>query len=380
MRLAPCVVSLTLLSFPLLFAQSTVHHVSTSVPIQHPAHELAAERVSVPHLETAVPMAAPAANQWNLLKVLPGAVIHDIAFPTNTTGYAAAELGQVWKTTDGGKTWTEVLDLGFPYYFYGVAALSAKKVIVSGFNDTAQTAGVMRWTNDGGKTWSGDVIATPFWQQRVRFVKKLNGVALDLGGDRKGNYAQYTTNGGANAADWNSVVNDPTDGWFGTQFTLLGNLHVYASGINFCKSPNAGAQWSCVRSVDSVFDGPAFFLNDKRGWVGGGEISPNVEGWVHVTKDGGKTWTGRTLDGPWPIREVLFLNSKIGWAAGGNLYTGVGGIFFSNDGGLTWNVDVNTGAEMSSCAARHVKPNVVVWCAGFDSSFNGVVYQTTVTP
>jgi photosystem II stability/assembly factor-like uncharacterized protein len=126
--------------------------------------------------------------------------------------------------------------------------------------------------------------------------------------------------------------------------------------------------------VDSVFDGPVFFVNDTNGWVGGGEISPAVEGWVHRTNNGGSTWSGRTLDSPWPIREIRFLTPKMGWAAGGNIYTGVGGIYFSRDGGKTWSLDVDTGAEMDACDSRTSGIHVQVWCAGYNSSFNGVVY------
>ena len=79
-----------------------------------------------------------------------------------------------------------------------------------------------------------------------------------------------------------------------------------------------------------------------------------------------------------PIRELLFLNKKTGWAAGGNIYSGVGGIYFSNDGGNTWSLDVNTGAEMDACAEKTVKPGYQVWCAGYDDSFNGYIYTTHV--
>ena len=136
-----------------------------------------------------------------------------------------------------------------------------------------------------------------------------------------------------------------------------------------------GVRWSCGPSVDSVFDGPVLFQGDTFGWVGGGEISPNVEGWVHVTTNGGKTWSARTLDGPWPIRQFVFLNTKMGWAAGGNLYTGVGGIYYTSDGGQTWSLDVNTGAEMDACDKRTLKVGHQVWCAGYNGSLTGVIYS-----
>jgi photosystem II stability/assembly factor-like uncharacterized protein len=363
-----------------LDAQDSVplaHHVSGNVPVQASAsgRALSAERPLVPPVAAAKPLPeSPAAHNWQLQATLKGAVIHDLSFASPTIGYAAAELGQVWKTTDGGTAWNEILNLGFPYYFYGVSALTANDVVVSGFNDSTGS-GLIRWSHDGGQTWSTDIIVSTTWGQRVRFPNSNNGLLLDLFGNSSGNLAQYTTDGGAAATDWTTVVDNTDGGWFGLQFSLLPNLHARASGINFCISPIGGAKWKCGPSVDSVFDGPVFFLNDRYGWVGGGEISPKVEGWVHVTTDGGKTWSARTLDGPWPIRELLFLNAKGGWAAGGNLYTGVGGIYFTNNGGQTWSVDVTTNAEMDACDKQPASPGVRVWCAGYDSSFNGVIYS-----
>lgn len=357
---------------------STTHHVAARIPVTSGSQELSAERPFVPPVETAKPSTGTPGNTWTLLANIPGAVIHDISFSSATTGYAAAEGGQVWKTTNGGKNWTEVLNAGFPYYFYGVNAVTAKDIVVSGFYDSSTFYGLIRWSHDGGKTWGNDVVVTNTgWSQRVRFQKKKNGLILDLINGAT-NTSQYTSNGGATAGDWTSVVDDPSGAWFGLQFSFLKNLHARASGIDFCTSMNGGAKWSCGPSVDSVFDGETFFLNEKLGWVAAGEISPNVEGWVHVTTDGGKTWSGRTLDSPWPIRQLLFLNAKTGWAAGGNIYTGVGGIYFSADGGNTWSLDVSTGSEMDACDSKPTKPGFQVWCAGYDSSFNGHIYTTHV--
>lgn len=59
-----------------------------------------------------------------------------------------------------------------------------------------------------------------------------------------------------------------------------------------------------------------------------------------------------------------------GWAVGGDAFGGVGGIYFSSDGGANWSLDVDTGAEMSSCS----KADLMVYCAGYDNAFNGYIY------
>jgi photosystem II stability/assembly factor-like uncharacterized protein len=333
---------------------------------------LSAERPMIAADPAAQPSSTPS-NSWKLLATLPGTIIHDMVFVNATVGYAAAEGGQVWKTTNAGKSWKMVLNLGYPYYFYGVA-VSGKNIAVTGFIDTVgNQSGVLRWSADGGATWGADVVLTTngAWLQRVRFANAKKGLILDLADGT----AEFTVDGGTTATDWKTVTNNPDGGWFGLQFSLLPNLHARASGVNFCTSGNGGARWSCGPSVDSVFDGPVLFQNDQLGWVGGGEISPSVEGWVHITTNGGKTWSARTLDGPWPIRQFVFTSTKTGWAAGGNLYTNVGGIYLTTDGGETWSVDADTGAEMDACDAKPLKTGHQVWCAGYDGSLNGVSYS-----
>jgi photosystem II stability/assembly factor-like uncharacterized protein len=359
---------------------SSVQHVAGVTPVQAPRRAFSVISPVTPAHSISQPSAtdsATSSHTWQLLATLPQAIIHDISFVTAQVGFAAGEHGQVWKTTDGGNVWAQVLRADFNDYFYGVDAVTAKDIVVSGFYDsTTTTQGVMRWSHDGGVTWTPDLSfgATPL--QRVRIVKGQDGVIMKQGGGNSPTYAAYTTSGGSTVSAWNEVVNNSDGGWFDQQFSLLPNLHARASGINFCSSLTGGSQWSCHPSVDSVFDGPVFFLGDSRGWVGGGEISPNVEGWLHVTTNGGKTWSARTLDGPWPIRSILFLNQTTGWAAGGNFWTGVGGIYFSTDGGMTWSVDATTGAEMGACAQHPVSSMHRVWCAGF--SGNPTVYSTVI--
>src|ERR1700733_1187799 len=110
-KLLPAALLFVFASFAL--AQST-QHVSARVPVQGNSRDIGADRAALTPSASAKAQVSPATNPWKLQATLTGAVIHDISFPTPKIGYAAAELGQVWKTTNGGTSWTEILNLGFP--------------------------------------------------------------------------------------------------------------------------------------------------------------------------------------------------------------------------------------------------------------------------
>jgi photosystem II stability/assembly factor-like uncharacterized protein len=359
-------------------AESTTRFVASRVPITGASAEVAAVRLSVPAHAIAPPPLRPA-NSWTKLATLPNATVHDVAFESATVGYAAAELGQVWKTTDGGNGWTEILNRGYPYYYYGIA-VSGQMVTASGFDDSNSEA-ILTESKAGGKTWSADVVlSTNAWAGRVRFQNRLkDGLAMSGEGLASPNAAWWRVKPGK----WAQVTPDPNGGWFGYQFTLLKDQSAYASGITFCKSVDTGATWTCGPPADSVFDGPTQFVSDAIGWTGGGEISPNVEGWLHRTTDGGTSWSGRVLNSPWPIRQIEFLDKKIGWAAGGDIYSAVGGIYFSSDGGKTWTEDISTGDEVDACDHHSLgNGQTQVWCIGMaynGQSFSSNVYSTVVT-
>jgi hypothetical protein len=81
----------------------------------------------------------------------------------------------------------------------------------------------------------------------------------------------------------------------------------------------------------------------------------------------------------YPIRIVQFFDSNVGIAAGGNIYSSAGGIWSTTDSGTTWNLDINTGAEMSAIDYKPVSADSTdVWCVGFLPNFNGVFYKRRI--
>jgi photosystem II stability/assembly factor-like uncharacterized protein len=315
---------------------------------------------------------ADSSHSWKEVATLSStAVIHDLSFVNAQVGYAAGEHGLIWRTANSGTQWSVALSSGYNDYWYGVQALNANDLVITGFYlDLSVYRAILRWSHDGGSTWSDEVVLNQSdYANRVYFRSNVEGLVMGQANPSFEVHAFVSTSGGALTTDWSTLTIDPDQGWFGSQFSALPNGHVRASGVKYCESANTGASWTCIPSVDAVFDGETFFLDDNIGWVAAGSVYPQDEGWVHRTVDGGKTWSDRTLDAPWPIRQLLFVDAQHGWAAGG--VGNAGGIYFSADGGQTWSLDVDSGAEMDACA----NVDFVIFCAGYDASFAGHVYR-----
>jgi photosystem II stability/assembly factor-like uncharacterized protein len=323
------------------------------------------------------PDGAPAAVDragWVLQATLPK-VLMGVSFCDPQNGFIATELGGVYRTINGGQNWTSVMNLGFPHYWYGVHCFTAQQVVVAGFQNQTG-AGIIRWSDNGGATWTADIVLDPAnWLLNVRFADADHGIAYGYSG-----YVYVTTNGGRAAADWTKIPADPTQGWFAGNISFRPDLHACVTGISLCRSTDGGLTWSRRSSADAVFDNGVSFPDDPHGWAGGGQISDPVQGWVNRSTDGGDNWNGRLLHATWPIRVVRFFDNSFGFAAGGTRFGNAGGgIWLTTNAGDTWSLDADTGAEMSAIDARDVSADSTdVWCVGFLPSFNGVVYKKRV--
>ncbi len=311
---------------------------------------------------------------WDLQATFPNVVFIDLSFADDSVGYACAELGIVYRTTNSGASWARIMDLGFPYYWYGVSALSREQAVVSGFNNTEGT-GIYRWTDDGGATWDSIVtLDTANWLSRAHFADSLHGIisAGWVGG------VWRTENGGRNPADWSYVQVEPARAWFEGNFCFRPDGRCWLAGISFCSSTDNGATWNVQHSADPTFDGGVWFSDTLHGWTGGGQISSPVSGWVHRTTDGGVTWSERLIETAEPIRAVLFVNETLGFAVGGNHFTGVGAIYSTVNGGDSWRLDANTGYEMKGIDYQVVGDSIDLWSCGFNNSFTGCIYKTRI--
>lgn len=319
----------------------------------------------------------PNAFNWALKFTASGKVFKDISFANSQVGYIVTELGAVYKTTNGGNNWTSVMNLGFPYYWYGVHALTTDTVVISGFNNQGNIkSGVVRWSYNGGATWSGDInLYIPNgvgWLSRVHFFNRNKGiVSAEFSGGM-----HYTTNGGKDSTGWTYVQVNSDLGWFAGNIDADASGNIFTTGIHFAHSTDFGINWTSGAPADNVFDGGVDFVDNNLllGLTGGGSISPTVTGWLHRTTDGGLTWSARLNNFPYPIRSVKYFSDTLMFAVGGSINQDLGGIYSSTNAGLNWNLDVSTGAEMFSLDFKKISADSIdIWCVGSTGGGSGYI-------
>ena len=274
--------------------------------------------------------------------------------------YAAGEAGVLLKQVDRAPNstafppWSVCLDLSFPHYFYGVYSFDVNHTLLTGFVDGAgQSYGILQETLDGGATWTKDAIIdrAQWGGGPIEFADAQNGLMPST----SGSVMWRTTTGGRTADAWHEVTPEAGQ-WHSGDFVYGANGIAAIAGSSHCNSTDYGASWACSSSEDgSGMDGGLACAGvpgtpGVACLTGGGEISAPLAGWVHTSRDGGRSWgAARALSAAWPIRSVVALEGGLMLAAGGDFFSNAGGIYVSRDGGVSWAMDVVLGQEVKAC-------------------------------
>lgn len=231
-------------------------------------------------------------NSWKLIRTDgPGTIVTEtvdneqrrVQFIDERVGFFVTWERQIYKTVDGGETWTETASPTVADQLerlHTIFFLTLTRGWVLGNN-------VYR-TEDGAVTWSR-VGPTPL-------------------GDDTRTEKPVVAEGYPPAV---SFLNEQT-------IVLArkdGDVH---------RSEDGGATWRRVWSVNNYLR-YVYFLNDKAGWIVG------EHGFVGRTTDGGASWEQAKTPTSGPLTSVFFLNDKKGWAVGH-----YGLIIYTTDGGTSW--------------------------------------------
>jgi len=165
----------------------------------------------------------------------------------------------------------------------------------------SNTAGVIFRTTDGGVTWSTMYNAT-YGLNAINFVNATTGYAAGWNSD-----VYKTTDGGSNWASQNTGQGYPVNSIY---FTTVDTGYAVGSNGFIVKTVDGGTTWTPQTSGTSYALNGVFFTNSATGYVVG------ANGWYLKTTDGGATWAAQTLASGANLSAVYFTGANTGYVVG----------------------------------------------------------------
>lgn len=247
------------------------------------------------------------------------------------------------KSTDGGETWTPgTINLGANTSGLGITSISAisdQIAWISAAPDVSDFGGVWK-TTDGGLTWTKQTTAlfnNPIdsYTSFVHFWDASNGVT---GGDTEnGTFEIYTTSNGGN--NWNRVIgaNIPSSlvgemGYVGVT-SVVGNIFWFGTSAGrIFKSIDKGLSWTVTQTPSNNFNLglDRFTFSDANNGL---FMDHNNTTTLYKTTDGGNNWTSITTPGFYKtnIAYIPGTSTVIAGAAANPFSSS-----YSTDNGSTW--------------------------------------------
>lgn len=326
---------------------------------------------------TSTPQGPPVAAGWSNLPngpVRPDGIHHmDVDFINADSGWMVDLDGHLYRTTDGGTTWTNP-NFTSSILMRSVAFITPTHGFVGNLNDLSAPLplNALFETLDGGATLTNissrvtgpaAVGVCGMWaldSTRVFAVGRWSGPAIFL----------KTTDAGAH---WTSVDLAPlATGIVDVYFTdALHGLIVGGNGVG----PTHAEQLTSHTVVLGTVDGGASwqlrfqstqsgnwawkisFPNDSVGYVA--EQGPNEGGFFLKTIDGGLTWTEHSIGTNVEFSGVGFATENIGWIAADSA------TFETTDGGVSWREVRMSGVDEGEDINRfRMLPNFIGYAVG----------------
>ncbi|MBE9572738.1 MAG: hypothetical protein IMF11_19100, partial [Proteobacteria bacterium] len=304
---------------------------------------------------------------WTMLEQIvdPSVCIHDILMSPEAPQTIYAQTDLLYKSTDNGLSW-RLLD-----HFGGVTCVSMSRenpsVMIAGTWD-----GKVYYSADGGESWTDITSNLPGDRIADIAIGVSNEFWVGTTNSRDGRL-YHTTNGGVSwdemeigqraETDIHTIFVDPED----TNIAYVGLVDVYNESFDsqndnyLLKTQDGGATWTPLHlpGTDGMINVMGRVPTDDTLYVGTG-------GYVYKSSDGGESWTWIAPPG----RNGDMYDIAVDPRNSGVLYLPrrAHGIVKSTDGGATW-TPINQGLLNVSISLLAV-PNV---------PGNGTVYATAAT-
>ncbi len=284
-------------------------------------------------------LSVPSMAQWTDVSTGAAAVeLFDVKFLDDQTGYVVgrnhnSSMGYVFKTTDGGATWSA--DSFANQFFRAVAFSSNSNGNIGGYDAIPATALRIFRSTDAGGTWTQQATSGSYLGiEHMQFVDANNGFASGYAttfGTSAGCYK--TTDGGAT---WTNAGSIPSLGT-GMEFlnTTVGFIctGVTSSSGTIQKTSDGGSSWLFTYSGPWCADVSTVGPDTVYGLVGLGSAS------IVKSTNQGNTF-GAPLAVVGGVKALHFPDHAKAWAVGAS-----GAIMVSWDRGNTWTAETSGTAE-----------------------------------
>jgi photosystem II stability/assembly factor-like uncharacterized protein len=242
--------------------------------------------------------------------IIPAGAINDITWATDQSAWAVGPAG-VLASDDGGRGWRHAL--------FDDVALSAVDAVSGGARGWAVgAAGTIVATSDGGTTWKRQASGTHVNLTDVAAISDRSAMVIG----------------------------------YGVGFSDIPDPVVETITL---RTDDAGETWTPRPLPEGWFASNIQFVDDgTHGWATAERCVPAApdaapcaswERALLATRDGGHTWDVR-LEEPARALEFAFVNADVGWAHTTCLESVCAkGIMRSTDGGASWEVALDPGAD-----------------------------------
>ncbi len=238
----------------------------------------------------------------------------NVEFLNNNIGFIGTLNGTFFKTTDGGTNWSEVTGISpNPNAICGIDAVGASTIY--GCGAYFSPAHIIKST-DSGTTWSFiDMSSYATALVEVLFIDEMTG--FTAGRNTNGGLILKTTDGGLT---WTEIYNTNIPGEYVWKLQLLPNNNdilfgsVSSVGANpgqLIKSNDGGVNWTSLDAPETDIQAVGF-ISETRGWMGGHTTG------VYETLDGGQTWTNLNVGNN--LNKFFIINANLAFASGTTIY------------------------------------------------------------
>jgi len=218
-------------------------------------------------------------------------------------------LTAIWRTTDGGLSWT-THEVGYVQTLKGVAFLNSQLGLAVGH------MGMFR-TVDGGEAWERPLGGMRPLYSSVSFSDPLNGWCVD----NNNTSLLYTIDGGEN---WTSIPSPSTMSLF--QLRLASESEIWVIGLmgTVMRTVNGGEEWIDL-DVPVIAIPEDLAIYENHVWIVGSQ------GMVIHSEDSGANWELQETGITSRLNSIDFVDSDHGIIAGDEQ-----SIFTTDNGGTTW--------------------------------------------